>query len=362
MRRLLPIAIFVLLAATLARAAAPDPFPNQPGALSQEETRAVMEAMMSQLGGEKPLPLIASGKRAPDHFLPAYALFAAPVADYSDRVKTRRQVICNFMKTTSGWQCTKPQTEFRMTAQGIAHVFTHVVDSGPENPKDAVEVADYLYSGCFAARFKAIGGANAPVFNLFPITAVVSDRSGFTVRTGPDEAPDVYRVERAELPGCQFTIQYARLGKAGRWLPAGYEAVFQEQARKEAERHKKEEAERVAGLPTAPTGTFTPPPARGHRLTDTLTDASFGLGMGAGLLTLVVPFFMLARGRKDATLTAVALAGTCAVSLVAFIMLLQYVPGPDRGYEVLLLVLTAILSALACLGWVVALAFQKRQG
>ena len=314
MRRLLPIAIFVLLAATLARAAAPDPFPNQPGALSQEEIRAVMEAMMSQLGGEKPLPLVASGKRAPDHLLPAYALFAAPVADYSDRVKTRRQVICNFMKTMSSWQCTKPQTEFRMTAQGIAHVFTHVVDTGPENPRDAVEVADYMYSACFATQFKALGGKKPPPpFNPFPITTVVSHGDGIIVRTGPDDSGDVYQLGKTDraADGCGFRIVNARMNKTGLALPEGFAkdlAKQEEQGRKEMLAQQQARERQAQQARDAAAGTVD---AQEWIATITMFAA-----MAFGGLSLFLPWLFVKRGRWTAAHVAGILAVACTVSAV----------------------------------------------
>ncbi len=220
--------IVVLGAAFLfpAFAAGPiDPFPDQPGALSAAEIQDTTEAMKSMLGTEPALPLVASGKRRPEHMLPGYALFATSFTDYSAQVRTRRQVICNFFRPMGKWQCTKPHTEFRMTARGIKHVFTYVVDQGPEDSRIAVDVAGFMYSPCFVVQFKALGGANgAPTFNAFPITTVVSDSGGYTVRTGPDDGGDVYRLTKTNrsADGCGFNIVSVRMGKTGLALPESY--------------------------------------------------------------------------------------------------------------------------------------------
>jgi hypothetical protein len=229
--------IILLGSAVLAPVFAADPFPDQPGALSPAEIQDATAVMKSTLGGEPALPLVASGRRGPEHVMPGYTLFASPVTDFTDRVKARRQIVCNFISPMGKWQCTRPQTELRMTAQGVEHVFTYVVDAGPGDAQAAVDVADYMYSPCFGLQFSALGGEKGtPPINLSAITTVVRDKGGFTVRTGPDEQPDVYRVESTDrkVDGCGFRIVGVRLGKARLVLPEGYEKAAAEQAAKDA--------------------------------------------------------------------------------------------------------------------------------
>ena len=247
-RQLAPL--IVLGAATLSPAFAADPFPDQPGALSPAEIQAATKAMNSRLGGEPAPPLVASGKRSPEHMMPSYALFASPLADFSDRIKTRRQVICNYFRTMSGWQCTGPHTELRMKAHGVEHVFTYVVDVWPEDTQTAVDIADFMYSPCFGDQYKAMGGTPfAPSSAAHSITTLMSDRGGFTVRTGPDAQADVYRIERTDkkTDGCGFAIHHVRVGTTGALLPEKYAKEFAEQsARAAAEESARQRAQAVA--------------------------------------------------------------------------------------------------------------------
>lgn len=247
-RQLVPL--MVLGSATLSPAFAADPFPDQPGALSPAEIQAAAEAMNSRLSGEPALPLVASGKRSPEHMMPSYALFALPLADFSARIKTRRQVICNYFRTMPGWQCTGPHTELRMKARGVEHVFPYVVDVGPEDTQTAVDIADFMYSPCFGDQYKAMGGTPfAPSSATHSITTIMSDRGGFTVRTGPDAQADVYRIERTDkkTDGCGFGIHHVRVGRTGALLPEKHAKEFAEQSAKAvAEWSAKQRAKEVA--------------------------------------------------------------------------------------------------------------------
>ncbi len=240
--------LILLGSAILSSAFAVDPFPDQPGALSPAEIQAATQAMNSRLGGEPAPPLVASGKRSPEHMMPSYALFASPLAGFSDRIKTRRQVICNYFRPISGWQCSNPHAELRMTAHGIEHVFAYVVDAGSGNTQTAVDVADFMYSPCFGIQYTAIGGSPfAPSAATHSITTIVSDHGGFTVRTGPDAQADVYRIERTgkQTDGCGFRIHHVRAGKTGALLPEKYAKEFAAQSAKAVaeEEHAKQSAQ-----------------------------------------------------------------------------------------------------------------------
>ena len=78
---------FVVLGLALllpAYAAPPYAFPDQPGVLSPAEKEDATRMMKMVLGTEPALPLVASGRRSPEHTLPGYALFAAPLAERLD--------------------------------------------------------------------------------------------------------------------------------------------------------------------------------------------------------------------------------------------------------------------------------------
>jgi len=305
--------IFLLLAAVAARAAAPDPFPNQPGALSAQEIAAATDAMKAQLGGEAAPPLVASGKRAPGHFFPAYVLFATPLADAGGGVRTRRQVICNYLASLSSWQCTKPHDQVHMKSQGLEHVFDYVVDSGRESLQDAVEAVRFLYTPCFEAQYRELGSPRP--FARHPALTVVGHGDALTVRAGTGEAADAYRILKTErqADGCGFRIHHVRLGPSGVVVPQGYgQELARQEAREEAGR-KKELAERQRDIDRAERRA-APEELAGVEVIATVLMWSAWI---IGLLTLVVPWVALAKGRAVAARAAGMLAGVCTLLAVA---------------------------------------------
>jgi len=212
------LAAIVLLAATLSHAAPPEPFLDQPGALSEAEIQAAQNAMKPMLGAEPEFPLATSGRRMLDHPMPAYAVFAAPPVRKSGRVMVERRVICNFFGSANIWRCSMPHDALQVEANGVKHKFSLQAIEGPAmDHAEAVEVADYLYSACFAAQFKALDKVeDMPSFNAYPIHTITK-RSGtaYSVWTGawPDE--DIYSlvVEGRKGDGCGYKIVNVTIGR-----------------------------------------------------------------------------------------------------------------------------------------------------
>lgn len=235
-----PIAIAVLAAAlfgaALSCAAAQDPFPNQPGALSANEIQAAAAAMKSALRGAAELPLFASGRRSGGHMMPSYALFASPLPDFSERVKVRRQVICNYWSNGSVWRCSEPHDQFRMTANGMEHAFSHQIAGGSGDRRAVVDAVDFIYSRCWNDQFTAIGGKPfTPSPDSDFVSTVLDDGRGYTVITGPLSDGNSYRLEKTDRSGddCGFRIHHVRLLKAGVILPESYAKEAAAQAEKD---------------------------------------------------------------------------------------------------------------------------------
>jgi len=288
--------------------------------------------------------------------MPGYALFAGPLADFSDRIKFRRQVICNFFRPLGKWQCTKPQTEFRMTAQGIVHAFPYIVDKGPEDKQTAVDIADHMYSSCFATRFKALGGTEpAPVFNLFPITTVVSHGGTFTVRTGPDEGGEVYQLEKTDrkADGCGFRIVGVRMTQTGLVLPEIYakEMAKQEVQGREtvaAEQRATEELMRMQSAPAVEAETSAG---------EIVAGATMWAAMILGLLAIIAPWRALAKGRWVAARRAGILAAACTVMAVISAIFM-----PDQYNIRIDLLINGALMLLAWLTFIVLVVMAAAGG
>ena len=362
-----------LLAVALPCAAAKDPFPNQPGALTEAEIAAATVRMKMTPGSED-LPLVASGKREAGHMMPMYAVFASPLVDFSERVKTRRQIWCNYWTNRSDWQCTPAHDEFRATTRGIEHVYSYQVAQGQGDRQAAAEIADYMYSQCFNSHFAAIGGKPFTPSPDNDYVSVVVDvmldgSNGYNVMTGyqgPGGGPvNMFRLERTDRKkdGCGFRMPHARIGAT--LIPESYAKVEAENLKKAEEQFRKREAERIARLPpeARPQPQQRPAPSvpAASNILDALMDAAVAVSVLCGLLALVAPFFVLPRGRKRATLISVAMASACVVFGLAYLVLLKVAAITDTGFGLLLVIPAAILGALACLGWVIALAMQKTQ-
>ena len=359
---LAPIVLAVLAAALFG--AAPvlvaDPFPNQPGALSEQEIQAAQDAMTPMLGSEPRLPLAASGRRIPGHAMPSYVVFAAQPARKSGRVLAQRRVICNFFDPAGPWRCSAPHDALHVDANGVKHVLVPQALEGSMDDAETVEIADYLYSACFAAQFRRLDEArDVTSFNTLPIHTIMK-RPGpaYSVFTGmwPDE--DVYSLIGSVKPadGCRYGIVSVTFGKRE------WEKREAKRIKEEAARIAQEEAERIARPPPEVQTPMQVPPTNTWKrvLLDPLADTAVAVSVISGLLALVAPFFVLRRGRRYATQTALTMTSACVVFGVIYLVVLKIAAIPDTGFGLLLIIPAAMLAGLAYLAWVIALAVQKR--
>ena len=345
------LAIAMLLAALLPSAFAefPDRHPIQPGALSAEQIQAATEAMKLKLGTGPALELVASGIRDAEGFLPTfgYVVFATPFANFSDRVKTRKRILCSLISGTSQWQCSDPHDEIQMTANGVDHDFLSAhVPAGPRDLQLSVDIADFMYSRCFAAQLKALGGAKgAPPIKLISIDSVNSYSGGYAVTIGSDREGDVYRLEKINKisDGCKFKIIHAVLRKAGVELPKGFKkrpASPEEKERKRiAEMNKGIEQHSIESKRRQAVGKWLLWP-----------------GLLCGLAALIAPWLVLPRkGRWKAVATAGGLTGA--------LVILTYLHANfgDAGKELLLSLFLILLTVMMTAGlsiWAVVRAIR----
>jgi len=306
--------IVLLLAAAPSGAAPLDPFPNQPGALSAEEIQAAGRAMLSAPGADPALPLVATGKRNPGHFMPMYALFASPPADYSDRVRMRKLVICNFI--AGSWRCGAPLDEFRMSANGIEHAFTYQVIKGAGNRQSAVDAAEFLHSPCFSTQYAAIGGKPfAPSPDADYVNTVVDEGAMLRVITGPLGDGDSYGLEKTDkaADNCGFRLKNARIAKSGLMLPQSYASEAARRAAPPLE--KPAAAPPVIPMEASRQGRATLGPLAIGR--DGFAIVIMYLAMVCGVLALVLPRLGLAKDRYAAARMAGGLAGACTLMAVS---------------------------------------------
>lgn len=323
--------VILLGAAIVAPAFGADPFPNQPGALSLEEIKAATAVMESRLGGERAPPLVASGKRHPGHPMPGYALFAAPLVDYSDRVKVRKRVVCNQWREARQWRCSSLHDEFRMSANGLEHVFAYQVTQGSGNSQTAVDVAGFMYSQCFNAQYTAISGkAFTPSPDSDYVNTVVDDGKGFNVVTGPLGDGNSYRLEKTgrSVDNCGFRIQDVRVAKPDLTLPEIYAKEAERQAANEraaieveqAEaRRKAEEQQKARALSSVTIAGWT---TSRNDLVGKLMVAAIIVSLAA----IVAPWFVGFVGNRWA---AAAIAGVLAVAATGLFLTAEffYMPG-----------------------------------
>ena len=329
---------FVVLGLALllpAYAAPPYAFPDQPGVLSPAEKEDATRMMKMVLGTEPALPLVASGRRSPEHTLPGYALFAAPLADFSAGVKVRRQIVCNFFRPAGKWQCSNPHDEFRMSANGLEHIFNHQIIQGTGNKQAAVEAAAFMYSQCFGTQFKAIGGEPfTPSPDADFVSGVLDDGKGFNIVTGPIGDGNSYRLVKTDksADNCAFRIQHARMAKSGVMIPENAAKEYDREmeklaaqehkrlaeekqlamAKQEAQERKDFAAERNAAEERARAQsrvTLGPWSIEGE---DIATVTMFG-AMISGALALVIPWSMLGLGKWPAAYAGGALALLCTI-------------------------------------------------
>lgn len=308
--------VISLVAALLPPAFAANPLADQPGALFPAEIQAAREAMRAAAGREQ-LELIASGKRSGEHVLAGYAVFAGPPVTVSGRIKSRRRVICNFVRPAGRWQCPPPHEVMQVTANGVEHAFAYVAIEGSADKGEGVDIADYLYSACFAAQFKAAGGTKgAPPFNAYPINIIMKGPgAAITVRTGLEPEEDVYLLEKADAKavGCGFKMKGVRMGRTGLTLPESYAKEIAEQAAKDAAAWRANELavqkERERAMPRKA-------PDEGISVQEVLAMITFFAAMAFGVLALVVPRSLRSRGRWAAANAAGALAAACTLAAV----------------------------------------------
>ena len=348
--------VLVFLAAMPSHAATLDPFPDQPGALTSEEIQAATVVMNSARGAEPAPPLVASGKRSPGHSMPAYALFAAPLEDYSGRIRTRRQIICNLFGGPPGqWNCSSPHDEMRMSANGLEHVFLFQVVKAPGNKQTAADIVDFMYSSCFFSQLTALGGNPfTPSADADYVSTVLDDGAGFTVATGPLSDGDNYRLQKAQQgdAGCRFRIQHARMARTGLVIPESYARELAKAAR-EAEAQRKlaqAQQEEAAQVGSASVGE---PVSQLRRGFDKLTDATVAFNSFMGIAALIAPFAALSRGRKAAARIAFALSGATVVLAAAVLLFLKLASMPDTGNCMLLVIPVTSLAALSGVIWAV---------
>ena len=209
----------VLLGALLqAPAFAADPFPDQPGALTPKEIEAANVALRWITLQAAQYKLITSGKRDPASPLPAYAVFAMPPANVTDRIATRRHIVCNFVRVTGKWQCARSQLEARVEARGVEHVLSLVALEGmTDDGRTAGEVVDYMYSPCFRGQYRALAGRGAaPPPNPRTISSVIVSPDSINVMTGPVGAEDTHVLDRnagKNRQECAFNLTAIHLGK-----------------------------------------------------------------------------------------------------------------------------------------------------
>jgi len=302
--------IVLLLAAAPSGAAPLDPFPDQPGALSAEEIQAASSAMRSAPGADPALPLVATGKRSPGHFMPMYALFASPPADYSDRVRMRKLVICNFI--AGSWRCGAPLDEFRMSANGIEHAFTYQVIRGEGNRQRAVDAAGFLHSPCFSTQYAAIGGTPfAPSPDADYVNTVIDEGTTLRIVTGPLGDGDSYVVEKTDqaADNCGFRLMNARIARSGVQLPAGLASEVARRATLPLE--KPAAAPPVIPVEVRGQGRATLGPLALDR--DNFAIVIMYLAMVCGVLALLLPRLAPAKDRYAAARMAGGLAGACTL-------------------------------------------------
>lgn len=350
----------VFLTAMLSHAAVPDPFPNQPGALSAGEIEAAIQA--KNLAGRGPaLPLVASGKRSPAGSMPAYVLFAAPFEKYSDRVRTRKQIVCNFL--AEAWRCSEPVDEFRMPANGIQHVFSYQVVRGRGNRQDAVDVAEFMYSGCFNTQFAAIGGKPfTPSPDSDYVSTVMDDGAGFNVATGPLGDGDSYRLEKTDkaVDNCGFRLRHARSAKSGALLPESYAKEQEKAPQEDQARVRGEQAERGEQLRAAAAAPVGQPISDSRRLFGELTDIAVALNVLFGLAALLGPFAALTRSTKSAAGAAALLTSATVIMAVAAVAFYKLAAIADTGNFMLIVAPVTLLAGLSCLIWVIAWTLKRR--
>jgi hypothetical protein len=296
--------ILLCLTATLSPAAAPDPLPDQPGALTPEDLQAAAAQAKALPGSGAELPLVASGTRLPGQAVERYALFATPFAAYSPRVMVRTRILCNFFGGM--WRCNGPGDEFQMSANGIAHTFAYSVLKGSADRQTAVDAVDFMYSPCFAAQFAALGGTPfVPSPGTDYVRAVTDDGNGLGIATGPFADNNSYQLQKTDrkADGCGFRIQHARIAGTNSFIPESY---AQERAKwaaeQEAAARKQLDAEARA----------RPASAQPARPKDEGFALSATLGVAAlGALSLFVPLLTRSSSGQTRAIAAGTVAATC---------------------------------------------------
>ena len=350
---------------------AADPFPDQPVALSPAEIQAATVAMRMITLQAAQYQLVASGKRDPANPLPAYAVFAMPPASVSDRITTRRYIVCNFTRVPEKWQCARSQLEARVQARYAEHVVSLVTLEGmTDDGRTAGEVVDFIDSPCFGAQYRALAGPKAVAPPLpRSINSVILSPGSINVMTGRAGAEDTYVLERnvgKKQQECAFDVTGIHLGKGSALIaqkganvaaPPAQKPAYEltEKAAKErAEQMTEEQAKADAEWKEArrkavewdaknPT-----PHALERKRREQVGLSIFWLGLLCSLGTFFAPLLAKRKSRSVVAATAIGLASAGTVMPFLHMMF------GDAGHEIFISGLAIMLS------WVAAVVYMVR--
>lgn len=194
----------------------PEPFPNQPGALTAQELQAASAAARTTF------PLVSSGKRAAAHPMSAYAVFAGEPAQPAANVVARKRIVCNYWAQQNAWRCGGTQSHYEVDAGGRKHRFSVFAMGVPEaSPQLLAELAEYSVSACFGEQLQKLA-AGRPVPKIAHLEDVGQEGSMFLLRTDMTTQPNVYYAQRLEpaQAGCRFGLKSVRIGATGAILAA----------------------------------------------------------------------------------------------------------------------------------------------
>src|SRR6185503_19488843 len=176
----------------LAAAAPPGPYQDQPGRLSPQQIDAARSA--AKAADPEAVTLLSSGRLGNNQ---PYAVLATAPQRVSDRLTTRRNILC---AGAGEWRCQFWYVEATIAAAGRTHVLP--VERGFE--QIAGDVVDYMYSPCFGSQFEKLKGRQ-PAFSRETADLQVV-RGDFYVTTVKSNI--VYMVRKADPAdgGCAFVL------------------------------------------------------------------------------------------------------------------------------------------------------------
>ena len=254
----------------------------------------------------------------------------------------------------SAWQCTIPHDDFRLTARGIEHAFSYQLSRGIPDKQSAVEAVEFLFSDCFNRQFGALGGQPfKPSPDADAVVTVVDEGKALRLLTGPLGNGNTYQLVRTDrkADGCGFNLNYARIAATNSYVPRGYEKIIAEQnerARKEHEAMEREaKMEQETRLRAEAKESFGREQLRAEPWGFSragLANAALSVSVIAAMLTLVVPWVLLATASRRAA--AGATLGFAATGTVFGVASAVYEP-----HHVLIFIIPVALS------WVMVVAF-----